>query len=197
MAVTSQMLPIGTSLPTFKLPDVRTGRMVASSDLSGKPAVIAFICNHCPYVKHIRSELAAFGRECAEVGVGLVAISSNDVATYPDDGPEPMAAEARDHGYVFPYLFDDDQTVAQQFRAACTPDFYLFDAAGLLVYRGQFDDSRPSNGKPVTGRDLRDARDAVLAGRTPSTDQRPSIGCNIKWKKGHEPDYFSLPVRSG
>jgi peroxiredoxin len=188
MAVPSRMLPVGTPLPTFKLPDVRTGRMFASSDLSGGPAVVAFICNHCPYVKHIRSELAVFGRECAEAGVAMVAISSNDVATYPADGPEPMAEEARTHDYVFPYLFDEDQTVARQFHAACTPDFYLFDAGGLLVYRGQFDDSRPSNGKPVTGRDLRDARDAVLGGRPPATDQRPSIGCNIKWKKGNEPD---------
>ena len=190
MAVTSQMLPIGTSLPTFQLPDVQSGRAFASSDLSGRPAVVAFICNHCPYVKHIRSELAAFGRECAAAGVGLVAISSNDVAAYPADGPGPMAEEARAHGFVFPYLFDEDQSVARRFHAACTPDFYLFDAAGLLVYRGQFDDSRPSNGKPVTGRDLRDARDAVLAGRAPALDQRPSIGCNIKWKKGNEPDYF-------
>jgi peroxiredoxin len=190
MAVPSQMLPIGTSLPPFKLPDVRTGRTYASSDLSGKPAVIAFICNHCPYVKHIRGELAAFGRECVEAGVGMVAISSNDVATYPTDGPEAMAEEARVHGYVFPYLFDEDQSVARHFHAACTPDFYLFDASARLAYRGQFDDSRPSNGKPVTGRDLRNARDAVLAGRSPSADQRPSIGCNIKWKPGNEPTYF-------
>jgi peroxiredoxin len=189
-AVPSQMLAIGTSLPSFKLPDVRTGRTFASSDLSGRPAVVAFICNHCPYVKHIRGELAAFGRECAELGVGLVAVSSNDVVAYPADGPGPMAEEASAAGYVFPYLFDDDQAVAQQFHAACTPDFYLFDGAGLLVYRGQFDDSRPGNGKPVTGRDLRNARDAVLAGRAPAGEQRPSIGCNIKWKKGNEPSYF-------
>lgn len=192
-ATSSQMLSIGTPLPTFSLPDVRdpqNRRVFASSDLSGRPAVIAFICNHCPYVKHLRSELAAFGRECAELGVGMVAISSNDAAAYPADGPGPMAEEARTHGYSFPYLFDEDQAVARQFRAACTPDFYLFDAAGQLAYRGQFDDSRPSNGKPVTGADLRNARDAVLSGRAPAADQRPSIGCNIKWKPGNEPEYF-------
>jgi peroxiredoxin len=192
------MLPIGTPLPEFKLPDVRDGknrRIVASSDLSGRPAVIAFICNHCPYVKHIRSELAALGRECEARGVGMVAVSSNDVAAYPADGPEAMAEEARAAGYVFPYLFDEDQAVAQLFRAACTPDFYLFDAAGSLVYRGQFDDSRPGNGKPVTGADLRQALDAVLAGQKPSPEQRPSIGCNIKWKPGNEPAYFGVVPR--
>jgi len=192
------MLPIGTLMPSFSLPDVRDGearRLVASSDLSGRSAVIAFICNHCPYVKHIRSELAAFGRECQARGVGMVAISSNDAIAYPADGPEAMAEEARTYGYVFPYLFDEDQSVAQLFHAACTPDFYLFDAAGTLAYRGQFDDSRPSNGKPVTGADLRAARDAVLAGHPPSSQQRPSIGCNIKWKPGHEPEYFGVVPR--
>jgi peroxiredoxin len=190
-ATPSQMLPIGTKLPDFTLGDVVSGQMFTSSRLAGKPAVVAFICNHCPYVKHIRAELAAFGRTCAERQVGMVAVSSNDVVSYPQDGPVPMADEARQSGYVFPYLFDEDQSVAGQFRAACTPDFYLFDAAGKLVYRGQFDDSRPGNGKPVTGRDLRQALDAVLAGREPPIEnQRPSIGCNIKWKPGAEPSYY-------
>ncbi len=187
-ATPSQMLPLGTQLPAFDLLDVVTGRTFTSSTLAGKPAVVAFICNHCPYVKHLRVELAAFGRECAEGGVGMVAISSNDVESYPQDGPGPMADEARQHEYAFPYLFDANQSVAVAFHAACTPDFFLFDASGSLTYRGQFDDSRPSNGKPVTGSDLRAARDATLAGRAPSADQRPSIGCNIKWRAGNQPD---------
>jgi peroxiredoxin len=186
-ATPSQMLPLGTRLPTFALTDVVSGRVFASSDLSGKPAVVAFICNHCPYVKHIRTELSAFGRTCQERDVGMVAVSSNDIEKHPQDGPVPMADEARHHGYVFPYLFDEAQDVARQFHAACTPDFYLFDAGGKLAYRGQFDDSRPGNGKPVTGRDLREALDALLAGLDPSNDQRPSIGCNIKWRPGTEP----------
>ena len=181
-ATPSRMLPLGTRLPDFTLPDVVTGHPYPSSGLLGRPAVVAFICNHCPYVKHIRSALAAFGREYVERGIGMVAISSNDVEAYPQDGPGPMAEEARQLEYVFPYLFDEDQTVARQFHAACTPDFYAFDAAGKLVYRGQFDDSRPGNGKPVTGRDLRQAVSAVLADQQPSPDQKPSIGCNIKWK---------------
>ena len=188
-ATPSQMLPLGTKLPDFTLPDVATGRSYASSDLPGRPAVVAFICNHCPYVKHIRSALAAFGREYVSRGVGVVAVSSNDVEAYPQDGPGPMAEEARQFEYAFPYLYDEDQTVARQFHAACTPDFYLFDTAGKLVYRGQFDDSRPGNGKPVTGHDLRAAVDAVLAGRQPAIDQKPSIGCNIKWRRGTEPQY--------
>jgi AhpC/TSA family len=186
-ATLSQMLPLGTELPDFTLGDVVTGQPFGSSRLAGKPAVIAFICNHCPYVKHIRAELAAFGRFCAERKVGMVAVSSNYVGTHPQDGPLPMADEARQNGYAFPYLFDEDQSVALRFHAACTPDFYLFDAAGKLVYRGQFDDSRPGNGKPVTGHDLRQALDAVLANRQPSPDQKPSIGCNIKWRPGVEP----------
>jgi peroxiredoxin len=184
------MLPIGTPLPTFALPDVVTGGTVASTALIGRPAVIAFICNHCPYVKHIRAQLAAFGRDCEQRGVSMVAVSSNDAEAYPQDGPAPMAEEAREFGYAFPYLFDEQQTVARQFRAACTPDFFLFDAKGKLVYRGQFDDSRPGNGKPVTGQDLRAAVDATLAGLPVVAEQRPSIGCNIKWRRGAEPDYY-------
>lgn len=187
-ATPSRMLPLGTQLPQFHLPDVVTGRTFPSSDLAGRPAVVAFICNHCPYVKHIRAELSAFGRECVDRGIGMVAISSNDVAAYTEDGPGPMAEEAVRHEYRFPYLFDATQSVAQAFHAACTPDFFLFDEEGKLVYRGQFDDSRPGNGKPVTGNDLRAARDATLAGHAPSANQRPSIGCNIKWRSGNQPE---------
>ena len=194
-ATPSQMLPIGTAIPTVTLPDVVTGKPFSSTSLAGKPAVVAFICNHCPYVKHIRTQLAAFGREAATRGVGMVAINSNDIQAYPQDGPPAVAAEARENGYAFPYLLDEEQDVAKQFRAACTPDFFLFDAAGKLVYRGQFDDSRPGNDKPVTGRDLRDAVDATLAGHDPAAEQRASIGCNIKWRSGSEPEYFSLPRR--
>jgi thiol-disulfide isomerase/thioredoxin len=194
-ATPSQMLPLGTVLPSFALTDVVTGRTFASASLAGKPAVVAFVCNHCPYVKHIRDTLVSFGRDCQQKGVGMVAVSSNDMDAYPQDGPGPMADEARQYGYVFPYLFDADQSVAKEFRAACTPDFYLFDAAGKLVYRGQFDDSRPNSGKPVTGHDLRAAVDAVLAGQTPVPEQRASIGCNIKWRKGNEPAYFGAVPR--
>ena len=192
-ATPSQMLPLGTPMPSFSLPDAVSGKTLSASELSGKPAVIAFICNHCPFVQHIRSGLSDFGRYCKEQGAALVAISSNDVASYPQDGPGPMAEEAKRAGYVFPYLFDESQAVAKAFRAACTPDFYVFDASGKLAYRGQFDDSRPGNGKPVTGRDLRAAVDALLAGKAPSPDQQPSIGCNIKWRRGAEPDYFPRP----
>ena len=167
------MLPLGTSMPSFALPDAVSGRNVSSAELAGQPVVVAFICNHCPYVQHLRSELARFGRNCQERGVAVVGISSNDAATYPQDAPGPMAEEARQHGYVFPYLFDDSQEVAKAFRAACTPDFFLFDSAGKLAYRGQFDDSRPGNGKPVTGADLRRAVDAVLKGEQPSPAAGP------------------------
>jgi hypothetical protein len=176
-------------MPAFVLPDAVSEKDVSSAELAGKPAVVAFICNHCPYVQHLRAGLARLGGLCRERGVGMVAISSNDVAAYPQDGPGPMAEEARKSGYDFAYLFDESQEVAKAFRAACTPDFYLFDGAGKLVYRGQFDDSRPGNGKPVTGRDLEQAIDAVLGGRAPSPDQKPSIGCSIKWRAGNAPGY--------
>jgi peroxiredoxin len=176
-------------MPSFALPDAASGRTVSSAELAGKPAVVAFICNHCPYVKHLRTELARFGRHCQERGVAVVGISSNDAVGYPQDAPGPMAEEARQHGYVFPYLFDESQEVAKAFRAACTPEFYLFDSTGKLVYRGQFDDSRPGSEKPVTGADLRRAVDAVLKGEPPSAEQVPSVGCSIKWKKGNAPDY--------
>jgi peroxiredoxin len=187
MAVTSQMLALGTSMPSFSLPDTISGRIVSSEELSGKPSVVIFICNHCPYVKRIRDGLAAFGRTCAELGVPMVAISSNDPATYPDDAPDKMKAEAKDADYPFPYLFDGTQAVAKAFSAACTPDLYIFDARGKLAYRGQFDDARPKNEAPVTGADARRAVEALLAGKAPNPDQKPSIGCSIKWKPGNEP----------
>ena len=187
MAVTSQMLALGTPMPSFSLPDTVTGRTVASTELGGKPAVVIFICNHCPYVKRIRDGLAAFGKTCAELGVPMVAVSSNDPATYPDDAPDKMKAEAKEAGYPFPYLFDDSQDVAKAFFAACTPDLYIFDARGKLAYRGQFDDARPKNDAPVTGADARRAVEALLAGTSPNSDQKPSIGCSIKWKPGNEP----------
>jgi thiol-disulfide isomerase/thioredoxin len=190
-AVPSTMLPLGTAAPDFRLPDP-AGRMVARDDFAAAPALLVmFICNHCPYVKHIRGGLAAFAREYAERGLAIVAINANDVAAYPDDRPEQMAEEARAAGYVFPYLYDASQAVAKAYRAACTPDFFLFDRQRRLVYRGQFDDSRPGNGRPVSGADLRAAADAVLANQPVPPEQRPSIGCNIKWKPGAAPDYFA------
>jgi hypothetical protein len=182
-------LPLGTPLPAFELRDVVSERVVSSSELAETVAVVCFICNHCPYVKHIAPVLAEFGRWCQNAGAQIVAVSSNDPATHPEDGPAAMAEEARHRGYIFPYLYDEDQSVALEFRAACTPEFYLFDRAGKLVYRGQFDSSRPGNGKPVTGADLRAAMEAVLAGQTPVADQTASIGCSIKWKPGRAPDY--------
>ncbi|HTQ07337.1 MAG TPA: thioredoxin family protein [Polyangiaceae bacterium] len=184
MAVPSNMLPLGTALPSFRLKDAVSGRTVASDELLGRPSVVAFICNHCPYVKHLRAGLADFGRYCADHGVALVGISSNDPASYPDDAPDKMALEAKTFGYAFPYLFDDTQAVARAFDAACTPEFYVFDLAGKLAYRGQFDDARPKNALPVTGADVRAAVEALLSGGKPSPEQKPSIGCSIKWKAG-------------
>lgn len=178
----SNMRELGTSIPAFILPDTVSGRPVSSHSLLGKPSVVIFICNHCPYVKHIRAGLADFGRFCQEQGVAMVAISSNDAASYPDDSPENMALEAKDAGYVFPYLYDESQAVARAFEAACTPDLYIYDAQGKLAYRGQFDDGRPKSDAPVTGKDARAAVAALLAGQAPSAEQKPSIGCNIKWK---------------
>lgn len=191
MALTpSTMLPLGTAAPDFRLPDTE-GRTVSLADFRDAPAlVVVFMCNHCPYVKHIREGLAQFARDYLAKGVAIVGINSNDVANYPDDSPARMAEERRTYGYVFPYLYDESQTIAKAYRAACTPDFYVFDRDRKLVYRGQFDDSRPGNNVPVTGADLRAAVDAVLAGRPVSDQQKPSLGCNIKWKPGNEPDYF-------
>jgi thiol-disulfide isomerase/thioredoxin len=183
------MLPLGTTLPAFRLYDL-DGRSVSSDDLRGARGVlVAFICPHCPFVKHIRQEFAAFAREYAARGLAVVAINSNDIAAFPQDGADGMRDEARSTGYSFPYMLDERQDVAKAFHAACTPDFFLFDAAGSLAYRGQFDDSRPGNGLAVTGADLRAAADAVLAGRPADWAQKPSVGCNIKWKRGSEPNY--------
>lgn len=185
----STMLPLGTKAPDFRLPDT-DGKLVSSSDFAGKPLLVIFMCNHCPFVKHIRAGLAQLSRDYLSKGLAMVGINSNDVANFPDDSPEKMREEKAAAGYAFPYLFDESQAVAKAYRAACTPDFYLFDRQHKLVYRGQFDDSRPKNNVPVTGRDLRAAIDAVLAGRPAPADQKPSIGCNIKWKAGNEPEYF-------
>lgn len=189
VAVNSTMLPLGTAAPDFQLPDV-SGKTVSLADFKGRPLVVMFICNHCPYVKHIRTGLAQLGRDYLPKGTAIVAISSNDVEDYPQDGPEQMKTEAKEAGYMFPYLYDATQTVAKAYRAACTPDFYIFDRNHRLAYRGQFDDSRPKNSLPVTGKDLREALDAVLAGKPIPANQKPSIGCNIKWKSDNEPDYF-------
>ncbi len=184
VATPSTMVELGTPMPDFRLPDTSKGGVVGSDDLLGaKAIVVAFICNHCPYVKHIQDGLAEFGRYCSERGAKMVAVSSNDASTYPADGPREMSRVAAEAGYTFPYLYDEDQSVARRFAAACTPDFFLYDAAAKLAYRGQFDQSRPGNGAPVTGSDLREALDAVLAGRQPTAEQRPSLGCNIKWKR--------------
>jgi len=186
----STMLPLGTTAPDFSLPNV-DGLMVSRAQFSGKPLCVVFMCNHCPFVIHIRSALAVFANEYQTRGLAIVGISSNDAGLYPQDGPEAMQAEARKAGYTFPYLFDESQAVAIAYKAACTPDIFLFDADHSLVYRGQFDSSRPGNGQPVTGTDLRAACDTVLAGGEIIGEQRPSIGCNIKWRSGAEPDYFT------
>ena len=190
MALTpSTMLPLGTAAPDFRLP-ATTGKTVALRDFADAPALLVmFICNHCPYVKHVRAGLTRLVKEYQAKGVAVVGINSNDVANYPEDSPTKMAAEVQAAGYTFPYLFDETQAVAQAYRAACTPDFFVFDRQRKLIYRGQMDDSRPENGKPVTGKDLRAALDAVLASRPVSTDQLPSMGCNIKWKPGNAPEY--------
>lgn len=185
----STMLPIGTECPDFSLPNVVDGKTVSRGDFAGRPLLVMFICNHCPFVKHLRSALAEFGKQYGPKGLAVVAVSSNDVISHPDDAPDKMQDEAKAAGYTFPYLYDETQQVAKAFRAACTPDFFLFDRNGRLAYRGQFDDSRPSNGVPVTGADLREAADAVLAGRAVPEPQKPSIGCNIKWKDA--PAYFT------
>jgi peroxiredoxin len=191
MALTpSTMLPLGTAAPEFRLPDT-DGRTVSLDDFNGAPALLViFLCNHCPYVKHVRAELARLCTEYQARGVGVVGISSNDVTTHPDDSPAMMAREKVQAGYTFPYLYDESQAVARGYQAACTPDFFVFDKSQKLVYRGQLDASRPGNSIPVTGKDLRAALDAVLAGKPPADDQRPSMGCNIKWKRGNEPSYF-------
>ena len=190
MALTpSTMPPLGAAAPDFRLPDIY-GNLVSRSDFRNRPGLlVVFMCNHCPYVIHLRSALAQLAREYMPRGIAMVGINANDVARYAADSPAKMAAEAKATGYIFPYLYDETQAVAKAYRAACTPDFFLFDAAEKLVYRGQFDDSRPGNGLPVTGKDLRAALDAVLTGQPVASQQKPSIGCNIKWKPGNEPGY--------
>jgi peroxiredoxin len=184
------MLALGTKAPDFSLPNV-DGKTVSLADFAGSKAyLVVFMCNHCPYVKHVAPELARLARDYQQQGVAVVGINSNDVASHPDDAPAKMAEEVKSRGYTFPYLYDETQKVAHAYRAACTPDFYVFDKDRKLAYRGQLDSSRPDSGVPLTGRDLRQALDAVLAGKAVSADQKPSIGCNIKWKPGSEPEYF-------
>jgi peroxiredoxin len=178
----SSMLELGTKAPAFRLQDP-SGKWVSSSDFDKAPALlVAFICNHCPYVKHVRSSFAEFAKQYQQRGVAIAGINSNDVASFPEDSPEKMAEEIKQVGYTFPYLYDESQDVARAYKAACTPDFFLFDRDRRLVYRGQYDDSRPKTDRPVSGADLSAALDAVLAGRPVSPEQKPSIGCNIKWK---------------
>jgi len=187
----STMLALGTPAPDFTLPDPATGGVVSLADFDGAPALLVMVLsNHCPFVKHIADELAVFGREYQARGLAMVAINSNDVDLYPDDHPDRMVEEVALRGYPFPYLFDESQEIAKAYEAACTPDFFLFDADRRLVYRGQFDASRPSLPHPVTGADLRSACDAVLGGEAPPEAQVPSIGCNIKWKPGNAPAWF-------
>jgi len=189
-AVNSTMLELGTRAPDFTLPSA-TGSHVSLADFAGAPALLVmFICNHCPFVKHVQAKLVELAREFRKRGVAIAAINANDWTAYPDDSPERMAQEAREHGYDFPYLYDETQATARAYRAACTPDFFLFNAERRLVYRGQMDDSRPGNNVPVTGKDLSRAVDALLSGQPVDPNQRPSIGCNIKWRTGNEPEYF-------
>jgi peroxiredoxin len=184
------MLPLGTEAPDFSLVDAVTGKTVSLSELGGKAYLIMFICNHCPFVIHVRDEITRITGEYGDRGVTVVGINSNSVETHPQDGPDKMKELAEEVGWAFPFLFDPSQQVAKAYRAACTPDFFLFDGDRKLVYRGQLDDSRPSTDIPVTGKDLRTALDRLLAGEPIPADQKPSMGCNIKWAPGNEPDYF-------
>ena len=186
----TMMMPLGAKAPSFELADP-SGRAFALAGFDGSPALlVAFICSHCPFVKHVRAGFTSLGAEYQKRGIAVVAIASNDAKAYPEDGPEGMAAEAKVAGYTFPYLFDETQEVAKAYGAACTPDFFLFDRERRLFYRGQMDGSRPGNDVPVTGADLRKVLDAVLEGSSAPAVQRPSLGCNIKWKPGNQPVYF-------
>ncbi len=187
----STMQELGTPAPDFRLLEPATGKYRSLEEFKEAPALlVVFMCNHCPYVIHIREALAEFAREYQPKGLAMVGINANDADNYPDDSPEKMVEEVKKAGYTFPYLYDADQSVAKAYRAACTPDFFLYDTDRKLVYRGQFDDARPRNDEPVTGKDLRAAVEAVLAGKPVPEEQKPSLGCNIKWKPGNEPDYF-------
>jgi peroxiredoxin len=190
MAVTpSTMLPLGTKAPDFSLPDTK-GKIISLSDFKDTPAVLViFMCNHCPFVKHIINELVKLIKEYQQKGVAAAAINSNDVENYPEDRPDMMAKAAKEKGFTFAYLYDETQEAAKAYHAACTPDFFLFDKDKKLVYRGQMDDSRPGNDVPITGKDLRAALDAVLEGKEVPPEQKPSMGCNIKWKRGNAPEY--------
>lgn len=191
----STMLDLGTSAPDFTLPDTVSGKTMALRDFaSSKALLVMFICRHCPFVKHIEKELARLGRDYANKDVGIVAISANDATEFPEDAPQSLKEMAKQLGFAFPFLYDENQSVAKAYSAACTPDFFLFDQSRKLVYRGQLDDSRPESGIPVTGKDLRAALDAVLNDRAVNPDQRASIGCNIKWKEGNEPAYFATAL---
>lgn len=191
MALTpSTMLDLGTPAPDFQLPDVVSGRTISLASFADQSALLVmFICRHCPFVKHVQQELAQIGQDYQGKGLGIVAISANDAEHYPDDAPGPLQAMAQSLGFTFPLCYDATQETAKAYTAACTPDFFLFGRDRTLVYRGQLDDSRPSNGLPVTGHDLRSAIDAVLANQPIASEQKPSIGCNIKWKPGNEPTY--------
>ena len=191
MAVQSKMMSLGTKAPEFELTDTVFGQPVSIRDFDDKSGLLVmFICNHCPYVQHVRAELARLGRDYQDSDLGIVAISSNDVEAYPTDSPEAMKTEAETYGYVFPYLYDEDQSVAASYAAMCTPDFFLFDGDRSLVYRGRLDGSRPGTDVPVTGEDLRAAVEATLAGEPVPDEQHPSMGCSIKWKPGNAPAYF-------
>ncbi len=185
----STMLELGTAAPDFSLQDPSTRKQVTLSDYAGQPLLVAFICNHCPYVILIKEAFAQFAREYQKKGLEVVAINANDVENYPEDSPEKMIEDSQNFNYPFPYLFDDTQQVAQQYQAACTPDFFMFDADHKLYYRGQFDGARPNSSIPVTGKDMIEAADALLSNRPPPQHQKPSLGCNIKWKVGNEPRY--------
>ena len=193
----STMLELGTKLPSFSLPDTVSGRTVTDQDVASRNGMlIMFICNHCPFVMHVLEEIGRVASDASAKEVGVAAISANDIESHPADAPDKMKELARKEGWSFPYLFDATQETAKAFRAACTPDFFLFDASGNLVYRGQLDDSRPGNDVPVNGKDLRAAIEAVVAGRAVAADQKPSIGCNIKWKAGNEPNWYGAATRT-
>jgi peroxiredoxin len=184
------MLPLGTKAPNFQLPDVVSGKTISLDTFAGKQALLVmFICRHCPFVKHVQAQLAQIATDYTDANVGIVAISANDAANYPNDAPAKLKEMAQELGFTFPFCYDESQETAKAYTAACTPDFFLFDADRQLVYRGQLDDSRPSNNQPVTGKDLRAALDALLASQSVNPDQKPSIGCNIKWKPGNAPTY--------